>query len=91
VEYQSPKNPRSTFGAVVYNVFNNLYSRPALNQRYQPVATGIAAPYSGYTSGATNPAFYGFRNYTAAQGNRAYIINQGSQPRRVNFYYQLNL
>lgn len=91
IEYQSPKNPRSTFGAIVYNPFNNLYSRPALNLRYQPVATGIAAPYSGYTSGATNPAFYGFRNYTAAQGNRAYIINQGGQPRRVDFYYQLNL
>ncbi|HEV2738515.1 MAG TPA: TonB-dependent receptor [Candidatus Elarobacter sp.] len=91
IEYQSPKNPHSTFGAVVYNVFNNLFSRPSYNLRYQPVATGIAAPYSGYTSGATNPAFYGFRNYTAAQGNQAYIINQGQQPRRVDFYYQLNL
>ncbi len=76
---------------MVYNVFNNLYSRAALNLRYTPVATGIAGPYSGYTSSATNPAFYGFRNYTAAQGNRAYLLNQGAQPRRVDFYYQLNL
>ncbi len=57
IEYQSPKNPRSTMGAVVYNPFNALYSRPSLNLRYQPVATGIAAPYSGYTSLYKNPAF----------------------------------
>jgi hypothetical protein len=90
-EYTSPRNPRSTFGALVFNVFNQLYGQPAYNTRYQPIATGIAGPYSGYTSSATNPAFYGVRNFTAINGNKAYLQSPNSQPRTVQFYYQLNL
>jgi len=90
-EYTPPRNPHSTFGALVVNVFNQLYGQPQLNTRYQPVATGIAGPYSGYTSTATNPAYYGIRNFTAINGNRAYVLQPNSQPRTVQFYYQLNL
>ena len=90
IEYTSPKNPRSTFGFVVYNFFNQLYGQPALNTRYQPIATGIAGPYSGYTSFATNPVYYGFRNYTAVGGNQAYLLSPNSVPRTVDFYYQFN-
>jgi Carboxypeptidase regulatory-like domain/TonB dependent receptor len=90
-EYTSPRNPHSTFGALVQNVFNQLYTEPGLNTRYQPIATGINGPYSGYTSSATNPAFYGVRNFTAINGNRAYLLAPSNQPRTVQFYYQLNL
>jgi len=92
VEYQSPRNPRAgTIGAVVFNVFNQLYGQPALNGRYQPIATGIAGPFSGYSSSATNPAFYGVRNFTAVRGNQAYLLSPNNQPRTVQFYYQVNL
>jgi hypothetical protein len=91
IEYQSPKNPRSTFGAVIFNVFNQIYGQPVYNSRYQPVATGIAAPYSGYSSTATNPNYYGTFNYTLRGGNRIYTLNPSGIPRTVDFYYQLNL
>jgi hypothetical protein len=91
IEYSSPRNPRSTFGAEMFNVFNYIYRVPATNLRYQPIATGIAGPYSGYSSLTTNPLYYGIRNYTEAFGNRAYIMNPSQLPRRVDFYWQLNL
>jgi len=90
-EYTSPRNPHSTFGALVFNVFNQLYGEPGFNTRYQPIATGIAGPYSGYTSSATNPAFFGVRNFTAINGNKAYLLSPNGQPRTVQFYYQLNI
>jgi hypothetical protein len=91
VEYTSPRNPRSTFGALVANMFNQLYGEPAMNTRYQPVATGIAGPFSGFSSGATNPAFFGVRNFTAIRGNQAYLLQPDIVPRTVLFYYQLNI
>ena len=94
VEYQSPKNPRSTFGAVVFNLFNQLYGQPALNTRYQPVATGIAGPFSGYSSSANQvqPTFFGItNNYQFRNGNMPYGISPSGLPRTVQFYYQLNL
>jgi hypothetical protein len=94
VEYTSPKNPRAgTIGLLVFNVFNQLYGQPGLNTRYQPVATGIAGPYSGYSSSAEQvvPYFYGISNYTQRQGNRAYLLAPSSVPRTVELYYQVNL
>jgi hypothetical protein len=90
-EYTSPRNPRSTFGALMANVFNQLYGQPAMNTRYQPIATGIAGPYSGYTAGALNPAFFGVRNFTAIRGNLPYLLQPNNIPRTVLFYYQLNI
>jgi hypothetical protein len=89
VEYTSPRNPRSTFGAVMFNAFNQIYSEPVLNSRYQPIATGIAGPYSGYTSGAG--VYTGFANYTARRGNEPYLLYPYNIPRTVQFYYQYNL
>ncbi len=91
VEYTSPRNPRATFGGLMTNVFNQLYIQPALNTRYQPIATGIAGPYSGYTAGAVNPTFYGVRNFTEIRGNQAYLLQPSNLPRTVQFYYQLNI
>ncbi len=91
VEYQSPRNPRNTFGAVVFNVFNQLYGQPAGNGRFQPVATGIGGPYSGFTANATNPLYRGFFNYTERRGNQPYTLNPSGIPRTVQFYYQLSL
>jgi Carboxypeptidase regulatory-like domain/TonB dependent receptor len=93
IEYTSPRNPKAgTFGALIQNVFNQLYAQPTLNGRYQPIATGIAGPYSGYSSSQPNPFFYGVRNFLGTvRGNQAYTISPTNQPRTVFFYYQLNL
>jgi outer membrane receptor protein involved in Fe transport len=89
VEYTSPRNPRAgTVGLLVFNLFNQLYAEPALNGRYQPVATGIAAPYSGYS---TNTQFLGIFNYTVLRGNQAYLLAPNNVPRTVQIYYQVNL
>ncbi|HTD35835.1 MAG TPA: TonB-dependent receptor [Candidatus Elarobacter sp.] len=94
VEYTSPKNPRAgTIGLLMFNVFNQLYSTPTFNTRYQPIATGIAGPYSGYTSlaNSVNPAIYGLYNYTQQRGNQAYRLAPFGTPRTVELYYQVNL
>jgi Carboxypeptidase regulatory-like domain/TonB dependent receptor len=92
IEYTSPRNPKAgTFGGVIYNLFNQLYAQPLFNTRYQPVATGIAGPYSGYTSAATNPLLFGNRNWTLNRGNQAYRLDPVNQPRTIQFYYQVNL
>ena len=91
VEYTSPRNPRATMGAVVFNLFNQLYGLPAYNPRYTPVATGIAGPYSGYTSTVFNPLTYGNRNYTSIRGNQAYLLAPNNLGRTVQFYYQRSL
>src|SRR6202011_1505205 len=95
VEYTSRRNPRAgTIGALMANVFNQLYGQPGLNPRYQPIATGIAGPYSGYSSlactplcapGSFGPYVYGVRNYTAVRGNMPYLLTPSNQPRTVLF------
>jgi hypothetical protein len=94
VEYTSPKNPRAgTIGLLVFNVFNQIYAAPAFNTRYQPVATGIAAPYSGYSSSAEQvvPYYYGVTNYNQRAGNQPYLLSPNNIPRTVELYYQVNL
>ena len=93
IEYTSPKNPKAgTIGLLITNLFNQLYGEPGLNTRYQPVATGIAAPYSGYSSSATVPYYYGVYNYLPFRGgNEAYLLTPNNVPRTVQLYYQVNL
>jgi hypothetical protein len=91
IEYTSPTNPHSTFGMLVANVFDQLYAQPALNPRFQPIATGIGGPYSGYSSAAVNPNFHGIYNYTQVRGNQPYLLFPNNTPLNVQFYYQLTL
>jgi hypothetical protein len=91
IEYTSPTNPHSTFGVLIANVFDQLYGQPALNPRYQPIATGIAGPYSGYSSATANPAFRGVYNYTQGSGNQPYLLFPNNVPLNMQFYYQLTL
>ncbi len=92
-EYDPP-NSHSTFGVLVSNIFGNIYGRPVYNSRYQPVATGISGPKTGY-SGAT--AAYGATDPYLRQygplvfGNQPYIITPNGGPTSIRFYYQLGL
>ena len=92
LEFTPPRNSHSTYGVLVTNLFNSLYNNTrTLNPRYQPVATGRAAPYSGYTSFATNPAFLESYNYTQRNGNLPYLFQASNIGRTAEFYYQLHL
>ena len=92
VEFTPPKNQRSTFGMVVSNLFNTLYSNlPAYSSLYQPVATGRNAPYSGYSSQLTRPEFFNYNNVAASHSGLPYTFRANQLPRTVEFYYQLNL
>jgi hypothetical protein len=97
LEFTPPKAKRNTFGVQVFNVFNNYYLNSpqfaggiALNTRFQPVATGRGAPYSGYSSLALNPAYIGAFNLTSLNGNLPYIFGPSRTGRTAQFYYQLN-
>jgi hypothetical protein len=90
IEYTPPSHPRNTFGVLVTNLFNVNLSSPALNPLFQPVATGRGAPYSGYTSLATNPAYFQAFNFTSLHGNLPYYYGVGIPGRQAQFYYQLS-
>ncbi len=50
VEFTPQAHKNVTFGVQLYGLFNNVYGYPQLNDRYQPVATGVAGPISGLVS-----------------------------------------
>jgi len=92
VEY-SPPGSRSTFGVLITNLFNQLYSGvPTYNSRYQAVATGIAGPKTGYSTLPVNFPEIGSQQYLPFQyGNDPYRIVPSLTPQTVRLYYQLTL
>lgn len=53
IEY-SPPASKVTLGMDVENIFNEVYSGALLNSRYQPLATGISGPLTGYSTSGVN-------------------------------------
>jgi Carboxypeptidase regulatory-like domain/TonB dependent receptor len=93
VEFKAPGS-KSTFGVYIANLFDQQYPQPpSLNARYQPVATGIAGPRTGYSSNPINYPGLGFANYSYAtrQGYAPYIYNPNNSPTTYRLYYQLGL
>lgn len=97
---------RNTVGVQLINVFGNGYvnSVPAVNPWYQPVATGLSGPQTGYNS-CVNQLGAGIRGCTPtiptdtyAFTNGAYLLTNGnytgtpllgpSQPFAIQVYYQ---
>jgi hypothetical protein len=78
-----------TYGLLISNLFNQLYSQPALNSRWQPVATGISGPQSGQTALAQTEAIEGQFNFFARSGQLPYTLNPSNSPRTYRLYYQL--
>jgi len=96
LEYSAP-NSRSTFGVLVTNLFGNVYNGstnpPVLNNRYQPVANGIAGPLTGYSGLPLAFPNIGIAQYygDAANGNKAFINYPNGIPTTFRLYYQLGL
>ena len=102
-EFTPPASKKQTFGVLINNVFNQLYGQPGLSSRYQPVATGIAGPKSGYSrptgslgtpSYASDALFFPgigvAPDYSARLGGQGpYVISPNNSPRTYRFYYQL--
>jgi Carboxypeptidase regulatory-like domain len=80
IEYTAPRS-QITYGADVENLFGEIYDGVELNGRYQPIATGITGPLTGYS---TNPVDY--TNYPSAwpqyagyiRGNQLYLNIPGN-------------
>jgi hypothetical protein len=88
LEYKKP-GTRNLFGLQIVNLFDNYFSEPIVNSRYQPVATGVAGPQSG--QGVLDPTL-GVVNFTNAQrGFGAYNLFPNQQPLTLRFYYQRTL
>lgn len=55
VEFTPQVHKNITFGVQLYGLFNQVYGYPTLNDRYQPVATGVSGPLSGLVSRRSFP------------------------------------
>jgi hypothetical protein len=94
IEYTAPRS-KLTYGVNINNLFNEIYSGAVFNSRYQPIATGITGPLTGYsTSGsnysASNPAarpFFG----SYMRGNQIYLDTPDGLGRSFYFYIQARL
>ncbi|HZZ65205.1 MAG TPA: hypothetical protein VFE17_06900, partial [Candidatus Baltobacteraceae bacterium] len=60
IEYAPPRSHLS-YGFDVENIFNEVYSGATLSSRYEPIATGISGPLTGYSTNPTN-----YSNYPSA-------------------------
>jgi hypothetical protein len=91
IEY-APPGTHSTLGIFVSNLFNQIYSGPILNGRYQPLADGIAGIKTGTSTNPINFPGIGFAQYGANQfGSDPFLNFPNGAPTTVRLYYQVAL
>ncbi|HEV3088959.1 MAG TPA: TonB-dependent receptor [Candidatus Elarobacter sp.] len=93
VEY-SPRPGKSTFGVIVTNLLSRTANSASyfLNDRYQPVATGISGPQTGYSAFPVTFPNHGVGQYTLVEhGNQPYLVLNNQPPAAVRFYYQVKM
>jgi hypothetical protein len=94
LEYALGGKTHSTVGIQAINLFNNYYSEPITNTRYQPVATGVPGPLSGQSAASTDATYQnlGVINYGLGQhAFSAYNLFPNGQPLTYRLYYQVGL
>lgn len=90
IEYANLKG--NAIGLTVNNLFNELAYGPQLNTRYQPVATGLSGPLTGFSRSAFLYPQLGFANYgSAVKGQNAYVNFPRNVPRTFYIYVQSHL
>jgi hypothetical protein len=72
VEY-SPPTSRLSYGVDVINIFDQVFSGAQLSARYQPIATGISGPLSGFSTSPIN-----YTNYPSANPQYGAFMNGGN-------------
>ncbi len=98
IEY-SPPYSHSTFGIQINNISGNVYSAfgggSAIvgNGRYQPVATGISGPQTGYDAPSGQYPSLGSAYYWGANqnGQGAYDIPPAYEGTQIQLYYKLSI
>ena len=93
LEYD-PRGSKLSYGVDVENLFNETYDGALFNARYQPIATGITGPLTGYSTNGVN-----FSNYPSAwpqygnfiRGKDVYVNIPGNPGRSFYFYIQARL
>ncbi|MDQ6780379.1 MAG: TonB-dependent receptor [Candidatus Eremiobacteraeota bacterium] len=88
LEYAAHHSPL-TFGINVDNVFNEKFTGPLFNSRYQPVATGITGPLTGWSTSRTNYTNYpsAWPQYQDFIGGRQTFVNIPSNPGPSFYFY----
>ena len=88
VEYNAPHSP-ITYGVNVDNVFNETFNGPSFNARYQPIATGVTGPLTGFSTDPTNYTNYpsAWPQYANFIGGRQTYINIPSNPGTSFYFY----
>jgi hypothetical protein len=98
LEFNKPGS-RSTVGVQIFNLFGNVYNgfgngnNTIVNTRYQPIATGVSGPLSGYSTVAAQYPSLGLAAYntSAVNGQSPYRIRPRSEGTQYQFYYNLKL
>jgi len=88
VEYTAHHSPIS-YGVNVDNVFNETFNGPAFNARYQPIATGITGPLTGFSTNPTNYSTYpsAWPQYANFIGGKQIFVNIPANPGRAWYFY----
>jgi hypothetical protein len=88
LEY-APPNSRFAVGADIFNIFNEVYSGAALSGRYQPIATGISGPLTGFSTSPINYTTYpsAFPHYQPYENATGVWVNFPNNPGRSFFVY----
>jgi hypothetical protein len=93
----SPPRTHSTFGLQILNIAGNVYSgfgggnNVVSNTRYQPVATGISGPLSGYDLPSAQYPSLGTAYYWGSNqnGQGAYDVPPYYEGTQIQVYYKL--
>lgn len=96
LEY-SPPSSKLTFGADVENIFNEVYNGALFNSRYEPLATGIGGPLTGWSTSGVN--YIGGSTYPSAwpkygsiiKTNGPWITEPNAAGRTFYFYVKTRL
>ena len=94
LEYGLGGRSHSSIGVQAINLFNNYFSEPITNTRYQPVATGVAGPLTGQSGASQVPLYQnlGVINYGSLQhAQSAYNLFPNGQPLTYRLYFQVGL
>jgi hypothetical protein len=90
VEFAAPHSA-ITYGLDVENLFGEIYNGALFNARYQPIATGISGPLTGYSINPTNYTNYpsAWPQYASfARGKDVFVDFPGNPGTTFYFYIQ---
>jgi hypothetical protein len=96
LEY-SPPTSKLTYGVDVENVFNEVYGGSLFNSRYEPIATGVGGPLTGWSTSGVN--YIGGSTYPSAwphygsmiKTNGPFVTIPNGAGRTFYFYIQTRL